>query len=37
MSPLVLLASVSAVLLGALLASGKSGPEREPVRVKRDR
>ena len=37
MSPLVLLASVSAVLLAALLASGRSEPSRAPVRVRRDR
>lgn len=37
MSPLVLLASVSAVLLAALLASGRSEPHRVPVRVRRER
>ena len=37
MSPLVLLASLSAVGLAALLASGKSDAEPEPVRVKRGR
>jgi hypothetical protein len=37
MSPLVLLASLSAVALAALLASGRSEPEKAPVRVKHDR
>lgn len=37
MTPLVLLASVSAVALAAILASGGSEPEKAPVRVPRDR
>jgi hypothetical protein len=37
MSPLVLLASLSAVLLAALLRSGRSEPRRVPVRVRRER
>ena len=37
MSPLVLLASISAVLLAALLASGRSEQREEPVRVRRER
>jgi len=37
MSPLVLLASLSALALAAILASGRSEPEKAPIRVRRDR
>jgi len=37
MSPLVLLASLSAAALAALLASGRSEPRKVPVRVRRER
>ena len=37
MSPLVLLASLSVVLLAALLRSGRAQTRRVPVRVRRER
>jgi hypothetical protein len=37
MNPLILLASLSAVLLAALLLSGPKEPKRIFVRIRRDR